>query len=165
MSDLTVERLPPLGMVTIRGELSKIGDAIVGETGCAVPAPRMSERSGERQLLWMSPDELMLVCEYGEAGATADALTARFGDAFATVVNTSDARQVFALSGQHAEDALASLMPVDFARMKAEEVRRTRMAQIPAAIWREGEGWRLICFRSVATYAEDLLRGAKTVGG
>ena len=165
MSDVTIERLPPLGMLTIRGEFSEIGLVVQEETGCSVPQPRMATRCDDRTLLWMSPDELMLVCSRDAAAATAGAMANRFGDAFATVIDVSDARQVFALSGRDVEGALATLMPVDFVRMEREEVRRTRMAQIPAAIWREEGGWRLMCFRSVATYAEDLLRGAHPVGG
>jgi sarcosine oxidase subunit gamma len=38
------------------------------------------------------------------------------------------------------------------------EVRRTRMAQVPAAIWFDGEDQAtIVCFRSVGTYVFDLL--------
>ena len=165
MSEMTVERLPAQGMLTIRGEFSEIGPVVLEKTGCAIPEPRMVTRSEDRALLWMSPDELMLVCPYADAESRGGALFDRLGDAFATVVDVSDARQVFALYGRGVENALAALMPIDFARMRPDEVRRTRMAQIPAAIWREGEGWRLMCFCSVATYARDLLEGAGFAGG
>ena len=66
----------------------------------------------------------------------------------------------FDLQGPGAQGALAKLCPVDFAALAPSEVRRTRMAQIPAAFWRHGDGWRILCFRSVAGYAEALLRNA-----
>ena len=41
-----------------------------------------------------------------------------------------------------------------------DEVRRSRLAQVAGAFWREGDGWRIVCFRSVGTYVETLLRNA-----
>jgi sarcosine oxidase subunit gamma len=43
----------------------------------------------------------------------------------------------------------------------AGEIRRTRLAQIAAAFWMPQEGTvELVCFRSVAQYAFDLLTQA-----
>jgi sarcosine oxidase subunit gamma len=45
------------------------------------------------------------------------------------------------------------------------QFRRTRLAQIPAAIWMQDEGvMQIVCFRSVAQYAFDLLKNAATPG-
>lgn len=164
MSDLTIEMLPPVGMVSLRGSFDDLREPVESVTGCALPEMRMSTTAQGMRLMWMSPDELMLVCDHGAAPGLAADLTALFDDAFVTVAVLSDARQVFALSGDAVKDRLATLMPVDFDRLAPTEVRRTRMAQIPAAIWREDDGWRLMCFRSVAVYARDLLHNAAAVG-
>ena len=160
MSEVTVRAMGPVGMITLRGALETLGPAVEAVTGCAQPAQRLSTEANGRRAMWMSPDELMLVCDHAEASGLASRLTDQLGDAFATIAVVSDARIVFELTGPGSVLALASLMPVDFARLDPSEVRRTRMAQIPAAIWREGMAWRVMCFRSVAHYAEALLHGA-----
>ena len=57
------------GMITIRGELSDadFGNAINGVVGCDIPSQRQVARSDSDTLLWLSPDELMLLCGHGEA--------------------------------------------------------------------------------------------------
>jgi len=48
----------------------------------------------------------------------------------------------------------------------AGDFRRTRMAQIAAAFWMPAEGEaRIVCFRSVAEYAFNLLKDAAAPGG
>lgn len=165
MSDVSIRALPPMGMISLRGEMAALTSAVTMVTGCAAPEQRMSTRSGEVTAMWMSPDEMLIVCDYGAAGDIAARLASEFEDAFATVAIVSDARQVFDINGNGAVDVLAKLMPVDFVKLGATEVRRTRMAQIPAAIWRHSDGFHLICFRSVADYASDLLENARPVGG
>ena len=149
-----VARVHGLGMVTLRGDPAELADA----AGLPPPEMRMSARADGEALLWMSPDELLLVCDDAPARAAAlvDALSGRF----ATVADVSDARAVFDVTGPDAAGTLAKLMPVDFGALAPEEVRRTRMAQVAAACWREGEGYRVVCFRSVADYADALLRQA-----
>lgn len=165
MSDVSIRPLPPVGMITLRGDLAVLNAAVTDVTGCAAPGQRMSTRSGDVTSIWMSPDELLIVCDFGAAKGVAARLGAELSGAFATIVIVSDARRVFDVRGAGAEDVLRKLMPVDFARLGATEVRRTRMAQIPAALWRHSDGFHLMCFRSVAGYAEDLLRNALPSGG
>jgi sarcosine oxidase subunit gamma len=160
MSDATVTRLPAMGMITLRGALPDLAPAVRDLTGCDMPEARMMARAGEAAALWMSPDELLILCPYRDAPSMADRLRTALNDAFATVAVVSDARAVFEIGGPGAEDVLASLAPVDFSAMAGAEVRRTRLAQVPAAFWREGEGFRLVCFRSVARYVEDVLANA-----
>ena len=38
-----------------------------------------------------------------------------------------------------------------------KELRRTRAAQVAAAFWKDGDGYTLVCFRSVASYVMGLL--------
>ncbi|SFI30815.1 sarcosine oxidase subunit gamma [Jannaschia pohangensis] len=164
MSDISISRLPITGMIGLRGDLSSLGKVVKAVTGCALPDQRMCTSADGHTLLWMSRDELLLTCNAEAAEAIASDLRSRLSGVFATVANISSARQVFELKGQGVESLLANVMPVDFARLDASEVRRTRMAQVPAAIWRHDGGWRLMCFRSVADYADGLLRAARPVG-
>ncbi|WP_179379988.1 sarcosine oxidase subunit gamma [Jannaschia marina] len=165
MSDISIEALPPVGMIALRGEMGSLGRAVEAVTDCAPPEQRMSTRSGDVTVMWMAPDEMLIVCDHGAAGALAQKLTAQLSDVFATVVEVSDARQVFDLTGADVEALLSKLMPVDFDRLGATEVRRTRMAQVPAALWRHSGGYHVMCFRSVAGYAMRLMEDARPVGG
>ena len=49
------------------------------------------------------------------------------------------------------------LAPVDFANLAPRELRRTRVGQVAAAFWKDGDGYTLISFRSVAGYVMGLL--------
>lgn len=165
MSDISISTLPPVGMISLRGDMSALTLAVTAVTGCAAPKQRLSTRSGDVTAMWMAPDEMLIVCDHPAAMGVAARLGAELTGVFATVSIVSDARQVFDVRGTGAALLLSRLMPVDFERLGPTEVRRTRMAQIPAAIWRHSDGFHLICFRSVADYARDLLEGARPVGG
>jgi sarcosine oxidase subunit gamma len=49
------------------------------------------------------------------------------------------------------------LCPVDFDALEADEMRRSRAAQVACALWLEDGGFGLFVFLSVAGYVEDLL--------
>ena len=167
MSDMEVRPVSP-GMVLLRGAPEVLGPALAAAGLPGWPERRMSTRGGGAAVLWLSPDEAMATCPREAAAATAARLTAAIGEGFGTALDMSAARQVFALTGPGVRTVLSGLMPVDFDRLDPAEVRRTRMAQIPVALWREGGGWRLMCYRSVAGYAADLLRigaGLEAAGG
>jgi sarcosine oxidase subunit gamma len=160
MRDAILRPAGPIGMVAIRGDLAEIGDAVAHVTGCALPEPRLSTASGTDRLLWMAPDELLLLCPPAEVEARVGALADSRGKVFATVVDVSDARIAYDLTGPDAGDALATLTPADLTALAPTEIRRTRLAQIPAAFWRIEDGYRIVAFRSVATYLHDLLANA-----
>ena len=151
-----------VGMVTIRANLDNAdaAKAIKSATGIAVPTQRKITVKNELALGWMSPDELLLVCPHEEADVQVAKLDTRLGDQHHMAVNVSDARAVFDIEGPHAREALAKVCPVDLAAGVFEpgELRRTRLAQVPAAFWMTGpESFRLVCFRSVAAYVFDVL--------
>ncbi|MGR3713933.1 MAG: sarcosine oxidase subunit gamma [Shimia sp.] len=157
------------GMITVRGDLAskEMAAAIKAATGAAVPAQRRVGVGDKGKVAWMSPDELLVVVGYAEAGATVAALNAALSGVHALAVDVSDARAVFAVEGAGCRDALAKLAPVDLAAdvFAADEVRRTRIAQVPAAFWQTGpDAFEVICFRSVAQYVFDVLRLSVTKG-
>jgi sarcosine oxidase, subunit gamma len=181
MSDLATSALPGAefsgfvqvreaglqGMITLRGDLASgaVAAALQTATGCALPAQRKVTRAEGYALAWMSPDEVLLLCPYAQAPALVATLAQALAGEFATVANVSDARAVFTLSGPGWRDALAKLCPVDFGALAEGEIRRTRAAQVAAAIWVSGpQEVHLVCFRSVAGYMFDLLSTASAPG-
>ncbi len=159
------------GMITIRGDLSDtdFGNEIKGVVGCDLPSQRQVTSSDSDTMLWMSPDELMLLCPHDEAEARVQALSSALNDQHHLIANVSDARAQFTLSGDGAaiREVLAIISPADLraTTLPVGEVRRTRIAQVAAAFWFETEDQaRLICFRSLAQYVFDLLKKSSAAG-
>jgi len=153
------------GMVTVRGDFSNeaLQKSIKTATGCAVPALRKISQSGISTVVWMSPDELLIVTAHANAQNLVVQLNEALKDQHALVANVSDARACFSISGVDAREVLSKLAPVDFTEteFQAGDVRRTRVAQIAAAVWQDDSGdFTLVCFRSVAEYAFNLLKTA-----
>lgn len=165
----TVTEAPPQGMITLRGDPADaaLRETLRRETGLEVPPQRaILHGSDGRAIAWMAPDELMLLVPHGEATALTDRLQSALEGHFALAVEMSDARALFAVEGPQAHAVLAKLCPVDFAELSPGEIRRTRCAQVAAALWMEAPGhFRLICFRSVAQYVFDLLARSARPGG
>lgn len=164
-----VEEAGLVGMVTLRGDAADKGFAAAVKKTCglALPEQRSINRKGGKTLIWMSPDEFLLVLPHGAADAEVAALEKALEGVHSLVVNVSDARAVFDVSGGQARDVLAKLFPVDLSKEAFGEgmIRRSRMAQVAAALWMEGpEQFRVVCFRSVGQYAFDLLCTAAAEG-
>ena len=159
-----VDRVDGLGMVTIRADLDRAGDALAEAAGLPLPGRTGIVIEGGRALGWMSPDELMLMLPHGELD---DALTdlgeALRGEA-SLVADVSDMRCVYDLTGADADQVLAKLSPTDIEMFPPGVLRRTRLAQVPAAFWRIPGGFRVIAFRSVETYLRELLETAAAPG-
>jgi len=162
---VTVAEAGLRGMITLRGDLSALAGTVKKVIGCAVPAQRRVEQAGGTAVAWMSPDELLILCDYADAPALAASLAQALEGQFATVANVSDARAVFTVTGTGVGDALAKLCPVDFSALTTGDIRRTRAAQVAAAIWVSGpQEMTLVCFRSVGQYMFDLLSRAAAPG-
>ncbi|WP_299907333.1 sarcosine oxidase subunit gamma family protein [uncultured Paracoccus sp.] len=160
----TVARVDGLGMILIRADLARAGDAIAEAAGLAIPEPTRIVTDGSRSLGWMSPDELLLILPAGEvAAALADLQQALVGE-HALVADVSDLRAVFDLTGAKPDQVLSKLCPVDFAALPKDGLRRTRAAQTAVAFWRQGKGFRVIGMRSTADYLGLILQNAAIPG-
>ncbi|MFB2531169.1 sarcosine oxidase subunit gamma [Paracoccus sp. p4-l81] len=154
-------------MIGLRGDLSdpRIVTGITAATGCDMPAPRGIVEAGARSLGWMSPDELILMLPAADLADVLDALADALAGLHHLVVDVSDMRAMFQITGPRADQVLMKLTPADVAGVAVGELRRSRVAQVAAAFWRVDGGWRLVCFRSVAVYMRDLLDTAAQPGG
>ena len=158
----TIREIGPLGMIALRAAAGTPGlpEAILAISGTPVPGQRMILRQGEHWTAWMSPDEFLLVLPRAEVPAALATIAATLGSAHHLAADVSDARSVFRIEGAGADAVIARLCPVDLPRLPAGEIRRTRAAQVPCALWRADGGITLVAFRSVARYVFDILTNA-----
>lgn len=169
MSDLAVvTRTEARGMITLRGDLasSKFKKAIKAACGQATPSSGQIFGGGVRGVAWMSPDEVLLLVPYAGVSDTLDSLHKALSKQHYLAVDVSDARATFRITGGATHEVLARVCPVDLHAdsFAVGQFRRTRMAQVAAALWRHETGFDVVCFRSVDDYVEGLLRNAAMAG-
>lgn len=165
-----VEETGLRGMITVRGDLAskEVAAAVKAATGAEMPELRKVTSGENGAVAWMSPDELLVVVDYDAANAAVATMSDALKATHALVANVSDARAVFRLIGDSSRDVLAKLAPVDFAKdaFGVGDIRRSRIAQVPAAVWANADGsFEVICFRSVAQYVFDVLKVSARPGG
>ncbi len=158
------------GMITVRGDMTSpdMQDAIMQACRLDMPGTLQANVAGERGVLWMSPDEILVLCPYAEAGKIVQSLSNSLRSCHSLVLDVSDARAVFQLRGDRLRDVLAKVTPIDLSpqAFAPGTVRRTRFAQVSAAVWMDDpRSARIVCFRSVAQYMFDLLSTAAQPGG
>ncbi|MBU2982025.1 sarcosine oxidase subunit gamma [Lentibacter algarum] len=155
------------GMIAFRGDLSatKVKNAVTGVTGVDMPGQRGCNVGGDNGLAWMSPDELLIMVEHDKAELVLETLAKGLKNQHYMAENVSDARAVFTVTGKHAAEVIAKLAPVDMSTFSVGEIRRTRLAQVPAAFWMHGENaYTVVCFRSAADYMFGILSMAAQEG-
>ncbi|PWK62631.1 sarcosine oxidase subunit gamma [Roseicyclus mahoneyensis] len=156
------------GMVTLRADLATAARAVKRVTGADMPGLRRITQGQGCRVAWMSPDEILILCEHATARKLAFDLTEALTGQHHLALDVSDARAMMALTGEPGplRDVLAKITPADIAALPLGEMRRTRLQQVAGAIWFETETEaRVICFRSVATYVFDLLAMSAREGG
>ena len=166
---IRIEETGLRGMITLRGDLAaaKLKKAASGIAGVDFPGQGEAACAEDRGILWMAPDEVLVLVPHADAADALGALEAKLAGTHFLAANVSDARAVFRLSGDGVREVLAKLTPADVSpgALAPGHVRRTRLAQVPAAFWLRGATTAdLICFRSVAGYVFDLLCNAARPG-
>jgi sarcosine oxidase subunit gamma len=162
----TVSEIGPLGMISLRAKPDTPGlaKAVKDATGLSLPDQRRIVVKADKAVGWMSPDEWLLVLPYDAVeGALKKVHKALAGQHF-LAADVSDARAVFRVDGPRAAEVLMKLCPVDHSALAPDELRRTRAAQVACAFWRDGDGYTLVSFRSVAAYVMGLLGHSATPG-
>lgn len=154
----TIREIGPVGMITLRAKgVKPLEKAVKSVTGTKLPAQRRIEVNGDRACGWMSPDEYLLILPYADVTAALASLAKALAGEHHLAVDVSDARAVFRVEGDRAADVLRKLSPVDFDKLEPGELRRSRAAQVAAAMWAQDGGFTVVCFRSVAAYVMGLL--------
>lgn len=167
--EVTVREAGLRGMITLRGDLEgrALRNVCVNLTGVDFPDQGQANCVGEKGLCWMSPDELLVLVPYADVHDAIASLNKALEGTHFLAENVSDARAVIFVEGTFCREVIAKLAPVDLhpATFKPGDFRRTRLGQIAAAFWmRDQDTFEVICFRSVADYAFDLLAASAKAG-
>jgi sarcosine oxidase subunit gamma len=129
--------LPHVGKVILRGSDSEITGAVRGALELELPmAANTSIETRPVSALWLGPDEWMLTCAPGSEDAVAESLRAALAGAHAAVVDVSDARAVFRLSGGAARTVLAKGCALDLhpRAFALGDVAQTRLAKADVVV-------------------------------
>ncbi len=161
-----IREIGPMGMISLRCDLSEkaLPALIKSITGAKRPAARRIEMKEGSAAGWMSPDEILLIMPYDNVPKALETIGKKLTGIHHLAVDVSDARAVFRITGSKANEVLMKLSPVDFTALAPGELRRTRVAQVAAAFWQDGEGLTLVSFRSVAGYVMGLLEHSAQPG-
>ena len=103
------------GTVAVRGDLADPAIAAAIEAAAGTPVPwALAVAGGDAvSVLWMSPDEVLVLCAPSARGAMLGALEAGLAGHHAMALDVSDARQVYDIDGALVGEVLAKGAPVD----------------------------------------------------
>ncbi|MFF8428875.1 sarcosine oxidase subunit gamma [Streptomyces sp. NPDC016566] len=165
---IQVRELPCLTQLTLRLEPGgAAAKAIESCLGVTLPGPLRAELAGDVQVLWMGPDEWLLVAPDGRQDDLLARLRSAIGDEFATVTDVSAQRTTLALAGHLVRKVLAQGCAVDLDPRVTPvgSCLTTLLAQAPVTLVVRGEaasGVWLLVRSSFASYLASWLVDACT---
>nr|WP_272927068.1 sarcosine oxidase subunit gamma family protein [Streptomyces sp. SID8382] len=154
--------------LTLRTEPgSTAARSIEASLGITLPGPLRAEVSQDVEVLWMGPDEWLLVAPEDSRHDLLARLRSAIGDEFATVTDVSAQRTTLALSGHLVREVLARGCAIDLDPRVTPvgSCLTTLLAQAPITLVVRGEGassvWLLVR-ASFASYLATWLLDACT---
>ncbi len=167
--EVTIREAGLRGMITLRGDLSdkQIRRVCTDMTDQKFPEAGKAHCEGDKGICWMSPDEVLLLVPYAEVNDHLTRIAVALKGKHYLAENVSDARALLYVEGEFAREVMAKLAPVNLHpdTFGPGDFRRTRLGQVAAAFWmRDEDTFAVICFRSVAGYAFDLLAASAKAG-
>jgi sarcosine oxidase subunit gamma len=134
-AEVTLEPLPFQALVNLRGDASDRAflDGVRVIAGVDVPVtPNRRNASGDREMIWLGPDEWLIVAPDGAAAGLETELRERLGNhAWLSVVDVSCNYSGFVLGGTRARDVLAKgcSLDLDAGNFTAAAAVQTVLAQ------------------------------------
>ena len=157
---LTFHVMEHLGKLNIRGDNS-LKAAVKAATGCHFPPlANHFETAGERHIVWLGPDEYLLLCESGKEKALYDTLTSTIKTNHYAITDVSDSLCALSLRGAAVRDVLAKGCSLDFLPSKFGTGRCAQSLLAHAGITLMAlpdDAFILICRTSFAPYVHDWL--------
>jgi sarcosine oxidase subunit gamma len=144
-------------------EARRVGDAL----GTTLPAANAVAPATRGAVLWLGPDEVLVVGRDGAAAGLVAQLTAALAGARGSVVDVSAARAGVEVAGERARDVLAKGCSLDLHPRVFTPGRcaQTLLARANVIVWHLGEnlydgGYRVLTGASFAGYLADWLSDA-----
>ena len=152
-----------LGKLNLRADKSA-GKIIKSVTGCTFPpAANKFTTAGERHVVWLGPDESMIICEAGKDKELASAIHTSFGSLHAAVTNITDALAAFHLEGAVVRQVLAKGCALDLHHdsFTSGDAAQTLLSHAAVTIMAlSNDEFIVICRTSLASYLHDWLLDA-----
>ena len=137
---LRVAEIPLHGLIRIQGDgkSSRLRESIEAALAVALPLPERSTVNGTTRLVWVGPNEWLVLCALEEEETILQNLTSSLTNHFAAVTLVSDARVSFLASGSEAADLLAKGCGIDLdvTVCPVDAAVTTRFAGLPAMLLR-----------------------------
>ena len=160
---LVISELAHLGKLNLRGG-DDIVPAVRKHTGCdRLPENNCIVTVGDRTLVWLAPDEYLLLCEAGQEGHLHSQLTMDLRPVHAAATNVTDALCAILLRGPAVRRVLAKGCALDLhpAVFTAGMCAQTMLSHAGVTlIAGDGDRFTLICRTSFAAYVHDWLMDA-----
>jgi sarcosine oxidase, subunit gamma len=166
-ADVMMSERPFLGHINLRGDPSDAGfvDAVWGALGCGVPRlPNTFVDGGSTRVLWLGPDEWLIVTEEAQEAVLAANLRDSLGGRFCAVTEIGSGQTVITVAGGRARDVIAQGCSLDLHPRVFEAGRcaQTRLAKAGIVIAQTDAmpTFELIVRRSFADYLWSWLTDA-----
>jgi sarcosine oxidase, subunit gamma len=159
-----IHEAPAKAAINLRGAGNAFAAAVRAETGLALPdRPNTFTESGGRMLVWLGPDEHMLLDPQADGSALEVELIDALGSSAASVCDVSGNRCSIVVSGDGAIDLLAAGCPIDFATLPENGCAQTLVARAQVVLLkRSAARFELLPRRSFGDYLLAWLRAADT---
>lgn len=115
-SGVTMSEVGHRTIINIRGTASDPAFVAAVKSATGVDLPMWANSvttNGDRQILWLGPNEWWVTAKDGEADALLSALRNAFGSQHATACDVSESRAVIAVKGPKARDVLMRGISLD----------------------------------------------------
>ena len=157
---LIFHEMQHLGKLNIRGDQS-LKSAIKGATGCHFPPlANHFETAGKRRIVWLGPDEYLLLCESGKEKALHNTLINTIKRSHFAITDVSDSLCALSLSGAAVRDVLAKGCSLDLfpSKFGAGKCAQSLLAHAGITLMAlPDDAFILICRTSFAPYVHDWL--------
>lgn len=117
---------------------------------------------GEREVLWLGPDEWLVVGSAGSDGTTADEIRRALSGTHHSVVDVSASRAVIELTGEDRHEVLSKGCGIDLHPRSWRDgmCAQTLLARVPVILQERGGATRIFVRPSFADYLVDWLLDA-----
>jgi sarcosine oxidase, subunit gamma len=163
-----VSEIPFLSYVSLRGNSSDaaFSGAVTSVTELALPiAPCSIAAKDGVKMLWISPDEWLIVCARTQHAALVAGLTERLGGIHSQVADNSGGYTQVILQGRNAKDVVQHVSVYNIADLHDGKVVGTTLGKASIYMHRQGNGYCLLLRRSFADYIWRFLVRASTPYG